>query len=99
MRLVAFLSVVSVGLFLVWLTEPDIWLLTFALLAGGGAAVKGVELSPLPQWWRMVVGAPPAALVFMLWIADGRILVLALWLMFILGLRIALRGYMSRLGH
>ena len=99
MRLVVFLSVVSVGLSLAWLIEPDIWLLTLALFAGGGAAVRGVELSPLPNWWRIVVGAPPAALVFMLWVADGRILVLALWIMFILGLRMAIRGYTSRLNH
>ena len=42
MRLVAFLSIVSVGLFLTWLIEPDIWLLTLALFATAGAAVRGI---------------------------------------------------------
>ena len=95
MRLVWFLATVALGCFVAWVLEPDIWLLTFALTSGGAAAYRGVTLSPLPQWWRIVVGTPPTVGVFMLWVADGRVLVFLLWLLFIGGLRVALRGYLS----
>ena len=91
MRLVWFLTTLALGCLVAWVLEPGIWLLT----SGGAAAYRGVTLSPLPQWWRIVVGTPPAVGVFMLWVADGRLLVLLLWLLFIGGLRIALRGYLS----
>ncbi len=96
MRLVWVLAVVALAALVAWAIAPDVWLLTAGLLSGGGAAVRAVSLSPVPRWWRYVVGLPPVVLVLMVWTAQGRGLVLLLWILALLLMRLALRGLLQR---
>jgi len=86
------LGMLAVGAFAAWIMVPDPWLLTAALVLGGIAADRGIVLLPVSQWWRALFGVPIGVAVVMLWVSQGRLLVLLLWAGSLLGLRVAFAG-------
>ena len=92
MRWVGALTTVAVGSLIAWIIEPNIWFLTLTLVTGAIAADRGIALLPIARWWRLVSGVPFGGAVFMIWLTDGRLLALLLWLMALGMLRLAMRG-------
>jgi hypothetical protein len=86
------LGLLAMGTFAAWIMVPEPWLLTAALVWGGVAADCGVVLLPVSQWWRVLFGVPVAVGIVMLWVSQGRLLVLLLWAGGLLGLRVAFAG-------
>ncbi|MFQ6046929.1 MAG: hypothetical protein ACE5PT_11325, partial [Gemmatimonadales bacterium] len=81
MRTVWLLAGISAAGFVAWAVAPSTSWLTIALVSGGAAAYRAVAISSLAAWWRYAAGLPPTVGVIMLWWADGRLLVLLLWLL------------------
>jgi hypothetical protein len=98
-RWVRILAFLAGGAFLAWIMVPDPWLLTLALTLGGVAADRGVVLLPVSDWWRAVFGVPVTAGVIMLWVSEGRALVLLLWGLALLLLHLAVKGMVHGRQH